>query len=463
MKAQAEAVVADLFRLAGLSQAGLEHLDLSDASGFLPSSFAVGLAAQASTAAAAAAANEIYALRTGAYQSVRVSRAAAERECTGYFQKDGGTPDAWAPFSGLYETADGHVRIHANFDHHRDGALRLLGLNARVHDKADVSDALARWSAQDFEDAAAGAGLVVSRARSFEEWDRHPHALAAAEEPPLRLTRLGGAPPEPMQPTGREVRPLHGLRVLELTRILAGPVCGRTLAAYGADVMLINAPHLPNIDNLLDTSRGKRSALLDLKSEDERRRLRQLVAEADVFIEGYRPGGLAALGFGPEDLAALRPGIVSASLSAYGSRGPWSARRGFDSLVQTATGFNHAEAAAFSSSSPQALPVQILDYASGFLMALGVQAALLRRAQEGGSWHVSVSLLSTANWLRQLGRTTLIPDQRVGLKDSLREYPCEQAVLLAMPHGAEFSETPARWERASALPGRDAPAWIGTT
>ena len=463
MKGQTETAVADLCRLAGLSKAGLEHLDLSDASGFLPSSFAVGLAAQASTAAAAAAANEIYALRTGAYQDVRVARAAAERECTGYFQKDGSTPNAWAPFSGLYETADGHVRIHANFDHHRDGALQLLGLDAGQHDKADVAAALAGWSAQDFEDAAAEAGLVVSRARSFDEWVRHPHALASAEEPPLRLTRIGEALPEPMQPTGRNSRPLEGLRALELTRILAGPVCGRTLAAYGADVMLVNAPHLPNIDNLLDTSRGKRSALLDLRKLEGSNTLRQLVAEADVFIEGYRPGGLAALGFAPENLAALRPGIVSASLSAYGIRGPWSARRGFDSLVQTATGFNHAEAQAFGSASPQALPVQILDYASGFLMALGVQAALLRRAREGGSWHVSVSLLSTANWLRRLGRTAQTPDRKAGLKDGLREYPCEEAVLLGMPHGAEFSETPARWERSSALPGRDEPVWEQST
>jgi crotonobetainyl-CoA:carnitine CoA-transferase CaiB-like acyl-CoA transferase len=195
--------------------------------------------------------------------------------------------------------------------------------------------------------------------------------------------------------------------VLELTRILAGPVAGRTLAAYGADVLLVNSPALPNIDAIADTSRGKRSAHVDLRTDAGRDTLRVLVRDAHVFMQAYRPGALDALGFGAETLAAIAPGIVCVSLSAYGHVGPWAGRRGFDSLVQTATGFNVAEAQAAGAASPKAMPVQILDYAAGFLMAFGTAVALRRQATEGGSWHVRVSLAGTGRWLRSLGR---VPD-----------------------------------------------------
>ena len=196
---------------------------------------------------------------------------------------------------------------------------------------------------------------------------------------------------------------LGGVRVLELTRILAGPVCGRTLAAYGAEVLLVNAPNLPNIDAIADTSRGKLSAHLDLRREGDCETMRQLLQTADVFIQGYRPMAIAALGFGAQALARDNPGIVYVSLSAWGCKGPWRLRRGFDSLVQTSGGFNVAEAMAAGSETPKPLPTQILDHASGYLMAFGISAALARRATEGGSWHVEVSLAQTARWLRAHG------------------------------------------------------------
>ena len=185
-----------------------------------------------------------------------------------------------------------------------------------------------------------------------------------------------------------------------------------------------------------------------------------MIRESRVFVESYRPSGLAGLGFSAQELAELRPGIICASLSAYGTVGPWAARRGFDSLVQTATGFTHAEAEAAHSERPKSLPVPILDYASGFLMAFGTQAALLKQAQEGGSWHVEISLLQTANWLRSLGRAKEGLNVRTPeLSDYLQPFRCAAGDLMGIPHAAEFSVTPARWERGSNYPGADEPAW----
>jgi len=249
--------------------------------------------------------------------------------------------------------------------------------------------------------------------------------------------------------------------VLELTRILAGPVGGRALAAYGADVMLINAPHLPNIEAIADTSRGKRSALLDLRHPEQRARMDALLTEAHVFIQGYRPGALAGLGFGVGEVAARRPGAVYVSLCAYGTQGPWRERRGFDSLLQTATGFNLAEAqAAGEPDKPRPLPMQMLDEATGYLIAFGAAAALHRQRREGGSWHVQVSLAQTGLWLRQLGRV----DGAFGVRPQPLEPYLETTAsgfgqLRAVRHGAQLSRTPAAWTRPSVPPGHSQPHW----
>lgn len=454
-------VLRDIWAGAALEAVASPDVELPVSTDLLPSSFQVGLAAQASIAAAVSAAGAIYRQRSGANQRMRVARTAAERECTGYFRFDGEVPTAWEKFSGLYPTADGHVRIHANFDHHRDGVLRLLGLgDAEQTTREDVVRSLASWRAEDFETAAAERDLVVAMVRSFDEWDRHPQARASAGAPLVSLTRLDDATPLTLPRLEAAERPLAGIRVLELTRILAGPICGRTLAAYGADVLLVNSPELPNIAAIVDTSRGKRSAHLNLTRAHDSERLRALIGDAHLFVQGYRPGALAALGFSPEDVARIRPGIVYVSLSAYGGAGPWCERRGFDSLVQTATGFNHAEGVASGSDAPKPLPVQILDFASGFLMAFGAQAALLRQASEGGSWHVAVSLARTATWLRSLGRRTDgFGTGRPDLDPWLVRYPCSSGELSGMPHAGEFSRTPAAWTRPSVPPGTHPPAW----
>jgi crotonobetainyl-CoA:carnitine CoA-transferase CaiB-like acyl-CoA transferase len=238
-------------------------------------------------------------------------------------------------------------------------------------------------------------------------------------------------------------------------------VAGRTLAAHGADVLMVNGPHLPNIEAIADLSRGKRSCHIDLREAEGRDRLRELVREADVFLQGYRPGALAARGFGPEDLQRINPSLVCVSLSAYGEHGPWGGRRGFDSLVQSATGFNLAEAEAFGAAEPKALPLQVLDYSAGFLLAFGTIAALLRRQREGGGLRVAVTLARTGLWLRGLGRCSGFADvKRPSLDGWAESHDSGFGRLEAMPHAARLSHTPPHWDRPSMPPGTHRPEWL---
>ena len=469
------AVAAGLWQMAGLPVDALAQLHLPGDGPVLPSSFAVATAAQASLGAAALAAAEIGHARGARRQAVSVDRCHAALECTAWFALDGVTPPLWDPVSGLYpcggpDAPAGWVRIHANFAHHRDGALRLLGLPAGAGTpRAAVAHALEGWAAPAFEQAAADAGLVVAAVRSFAQWDAHPQAQALAGRPPLRISPIatGAAPADPLRwpALAATDRPLSGLRVLDLTRILAGPVAGRLLAAYGADVMLVNGPHLPNIEAIADTSRGKLSTLIDLREAAGRAQLDALAGQAQVFVQGYRPGALAALDFSAEALARRHPGIVVASLSAYGNEGPWAGRRGFDSLVQTATGFNLAEAEAAGAAAPKALPMQILDYAAGHLLAFGIQAALWRQATQGGSWQVEVTLAGVGHWLHSLGR---LPDGLSVTPPTIEPYLEHSrcgfgaggaGTLRALRHAAVFSATPAAWVRPSMPPGSHPPTW----
>src|SRR5258708_7376735 len=395
-------VLAGLLRAAGHPDATAGAIELPGTAPALPSSFAVDAAAQATIAAAALAANELWRLRTGRRQGVSVDMrsAAIEFRSERYLRIDGKPPSEYHdPIAGLYRCGDGSwVRLHTNLPHHRDGVLALLGCS---HDREAVQRALDGWRGEAFETAAAEAGLVVTMCRSFAEWDEHPQGRAIATLPLFSIDEIGDASPEPLSAADR---PLAGIKVLDLTRIIAGPVCGRTLAAHGADVLLVTASHLPAMGPLvIDTGRGKLSTHIDLREASGRETLAALVRDADVFVQGYRPGAIAAFGFGPHDAARIRPGIVYVSLCAYGHEGPWAGRRGFDSLVQTASGFNAAEAEAFGASEPKPLPAQVLDHATGYLMAFAAISALARRAERGGSWHGRTSLRQPGYWLRQLG------------------------------------------------------------
>jgi crotonobetainyl-CoA:carnitine CoA-transferase CaiB-like acyl-CoA transferase len=449
-----------LWSEAGLAEEALGFARLTGAGPVLPSSFAVATAAQATIAAAALAACEVGHVRKVARQQVSVDIVHAAVECEGWFSLNGQVPQQWDPFSGLYRCADGFIRLHANFAHHRDGALRLLGLDPQRAARADAQQALLRWKAVDFESAAAAAGLVATALRTFAQWDATAQGAAVATQPLLTIERIGGADPVPLESLAESERPLTGIRTLELTRILAGPVGGKALAAYGSDVMLVNSPKLPNIAAIADTSRGKLSAHIDLDDEAGRLSLNRLISDAHVFVQGYRPQSLARRGFGPQEVCRQRPGIVYVSLSAYGSQGPWTERRGFDSLVQTAMGFNDAEGKAAGQDSPRPLPMQILDHATGYLIAMGASAALCRQQREGGSWHVQVALAQTGHWLRNLGR---VPDgfqaPPVAREPYLETMPSGFGELRAVRHSTQLSRTPVAWTYPSMPPGGSLPQW----
>lgn len=454
-------VLARLWAGLGHEPEALTNIALTGCEPVLPSSFAVGTAMQASVAASALAAAKIWRARTGQTQKIFVDMRAAAIAARSerYLAIDGGSaPELWDKIAGAYECGDGrYVRLHTNFPHHRDGVLKLLRC---ANDKVAVAQALRGWKAFDFEEAAANAKLVVAAIRSFAEWDAHPQGQAISRLPLMTSERIGDAPAPPW-PQGD--RPLAGIKVLDLTRIIAGPVCGLTLAAHGAEVMLLTSPRLPSVAPLvIDTGRGKRSAHIDLQNAAGRNAFEALLREADVVVQGYRPGGLGALGYGAADVARLRPGIVYVTLSAYSNAGPWAGRRGFDSLVQTASGFNAAEAEAFGIAGPRPLPAQVLDHATGYLLACGAMTALLRRAREGGSWHVRASLAQTGFWLRSLGRIDGMACKdpaREDAADCLEESDSGFGRLSAVRHPAMMTATPPRWTRPSVPLGTDAPAW----
>ena len=365
---------------------------------------------------------------------------------------------------GVYPTADGRwMYLHCNFPNHRDVALGVLGVE---EDREAVRRAVARWDAAKLEEAIMAAKGAGGMARSMEEWSQHPQSAAVASLPLLEIEKIADSPPVPL-PEGP--RPLSGVRVLDLTRVLAGPTCARTLAEHGADVLKITGAHLPSsVSQEYDTGHGKLSAHLDLRLEEEVETLQELAQEADVFSQGYRPGTLDRRGLSPRDLARLRPGMVCVSLSAFGRRGPWAHRRGFDTVVQTVSGITTRQGELFPGAEPgpQFYPVSAIDYLTGYLMAFGAMVALGRRAREGGSWLVRASLAQTGKWLVDLGQ---VPEDE--LDGVPREFTAEELErwsierdgptgrLRHLSPALELSETPPYWDRATVPLGYNDPVW----
>src|SRR5882724_5783802 len=324
-------ILGDIWTSAGGDAAALDAVKLTGDEPQLPSSFRVAAAAQTSVAAAGLAAAEIWKLRSGQSQGVAVDMRHAVVECRSerYLRvADTPPPPTWDAIAGVYKTRDQRfVRLHTNFRHHRDAVCKVLNCKP---ERDEVQAALMQWDGEAFETAAYAGGCVVAMMRSHQEWSVSPHAKALAALPPISIEKIGDAAPKPW-PAGD--RPLAGLRVLDLSRVIAGPVAGRTFAAHGADVLLISGPDLPAIPWLtIDTGRGKLTSFVELKSDHGRGVLRDLLAQADIFSQGYRPSAIAGLGFSPQDAARINPGVVYVTLSAYGHTGPWAERRGFESL-----------------------------------------------------------------------------------------------------------------------------------
>jgi crotonobetainyl-CoA:carnitine CoA-transferase CaiB-like acyl-CoA transferase len=457
-----------LWSLAGCSPDVLEQIRFEGADPGLPSVYRVGTLASATIGASALAAARCYQMRKGRAQRVEVSmrRALVAFRSERYLRIDEGpAPELRDPLTGFFETRDGRwIQLHANFAHHRDGILKVL---SGANDRATVVDAIRGWEGAALDRALADAGLCAALIRSPGEWAAEEQAAAIAALPLFEIERIGDAPPVPIgrNESASEHRPLAGTRVLDLSRIIAGPVAGRTLAQHGAEVLLINGPHLPNIAPLvIDNGRGKRSAILDLRDASGRDALRGLAGDADVFLQAYRPGALAAHAFGLEDLARIKPGIVYVSVCAYGHTGPWAQRRGFDSLVQSASGIAWTEREAALAAMPKHLPCQALDHATGYLAAFGAMAALLRRAQEGGSWHVRVSLAQTGRWLQSFGTIDegwRAPDVSLDdVRDALQTMASPFGSVLATAPAESMSETPPYFERAPVPIGTDEPRWL---
>ena len=433
----------------------------------LPTPFRITETSTAALAAIGLAVSDLWELRTGRSQEVAIDarRATASLRSGKYMELEGApVSTARNPVMGVYPAKNGRWSyLHCNFPNHRAAALSVLGV---PEDREAVRQAVATWDALELEEAiiaAKGAGGMV---RTMEEWAQHPQAAAIASLPLLELVKIGDSPPEPL-PEGD--RPLSGIRVLDLTRVLAGPTCARTLAEHGADVMKITGPHLPSLGyQEYDTGHGKLSAHLDLREPKDLDTLRGLVREGDVFSQGYRPGTLGNRGLSPEELAQVRPGLVYVSMCAFSHVGPWASRRGFDTVVQTVSGITSRQGELFPGAEPgpQFYPVSAIDYLTGYLMAFGAMLALGRRAREGGSWMVRISLAQVGRWLVSRGQ---VPEAE--LKSAITEFPADELASWIMtsdtPGGRlhhlspvlGLSETKPHWARPSVPLGYHEPVW----
>ncbi|KAK6516440.1 hypothetical protein TWF506_006347 [Arthrobotrys conoides] len=387
----------------------------------LPSSYRLSLIPPAAIATSALAASLIYSHRTTPINEnpkipkvkINTTHATTEYKSESYIQiLNSPKPlEVWSPVSGSYQTADDRViGIHANFPNHAISALEILGLPPDCTNKSTISSAVKLHNAMDLETTAHTQKAVIYALRSPLQWKQE---LQSSHLPkfPIIIRKISdapsGLPPTLQSPHSMPKSCLSGLRVAEISRVLAGPVCGRTLAAHGADVLWIHGPHLPSLPGLdVDTSRGKRSTFLDLRDGSERNKLRELLSTADVFIQSFRPGAISSKGFSPKEVAALNPnGIIYASLNAFGESGPWKDRRGFDSMVQLCSGVNVSEAEYFNNGEKfRKWPCQALDHTAGYFLAIGILTALHRRIVEGGSWEVHVSLAGVMEYITSLGR-----------------------------------------------------------
>ncbi len=380
-----------------LPQPGQVTIDHGDP--VLPFPYPFGAAAAAALAAVGLAAQRLWVIRGGRPQVVSVDtrRAAASLRGVLYMSLNGDRPAGKHrdPLAGFYRVQGGRwIYIHCYFPSHRDQALRVLG----AADRDGAAAKAANWDGIALEDAIHEAGGCAGYVRTAQEWKNHPQVRALQSEALLTIERIGDAPRRSM---GGGDRPLAGCRVLDLTRVLAGPTATRVLAEHGADVLRVTGPHLPQLGALeFDAGAGKLSTHVDLRTQAGQSLLRNLARGADVFVQSYRPGSMETRGFGADDMARLIPGIVYAEVVAWGFTGPWAGRRGYDTVVQAANGM---VARTSSADKPAMVHAMAMDYLSGYLMAFGIMVALARQTELGGSWRVRVSLARVGQWLLGMG------------------------------------------------------------
>ena len=457
----AHSSLAKLVQIAALPASLADSVEITGTGPVFPTRYDIVTPGAAVIAATGLAAADLWALKTGKRQRVRVNAraAAAAMRSSRYLKINGERPaEDSEKLTGFYPLRDGRwMYLHCNFFNLRDRNLAVLGAPAK-HDA--VAKAVAKWDGVELENAIFDAGGACGFVRSEAEWRALPQSQTVARLPLLEIIKIGEAPARPL-PEGD--RPLSEVRVLDLTRVLAGPTCARTLAEHGADVLRVTREDLADSGpSDFDTGIGKLSTHIDLRNSPEADTMRALIRECDVFSQSYRPGALARRGLSPEAIAGLRPGVVYVTLSAWGHEGPWRERRGYDTVVQSANGMAYRP----NNERPAFLPVSAQDYIAGYLLAYGAMVALGRRACEGGSWLVRTSLASAGHWIREHG--LLEPSEYASLPS---ELPAGELQQLLMQHDspigrithlapvAQMSETPARWSRPAVPRGHHEPVW----
>ncbi|MEO1562628.1 MAG: CoA transferase [Pseudomonadota bacterium] len=358
-------------------------------------------------------------------------------------------PSAWDAIAGVYEANDGWIRLHTNAPHHRDAALHVLGCAA---DKPAVAEAVAQWGKTELETAIVLAGGAAAAMHSMKDWAAHPQGKAILQEPLIHWREKDrDAPPATLQ----------GLKVLDLTRVLAGPVASRFLAGFGADVLRIDPPwwNEPGVEP--EVTVGKRRAGLDLTQAEDRARFEDLLREADVLVHGYRPGALEDLGFGPEALYRLAPHMIEVSLCAYGWTGPWADRRGFDSLVQMSCGIAAEGMRRAGRDGPVPLPVQALDHATGYLMAAAALRAVRQCNANGRIMAARLSLARTASLLTDVGPREFIGEDVIETRGDVE--PVAELTDWGKAHRLRFpvelGGKPIRWQIPAGNLRVDRPYW----
>jgi crotonobetainyl-CoA:carnitine CoA-transferase CaiB-like acyl-CoA transferase len=421
------------------------------------------MAAAAVLGANAAAVADLWKMTGGENQNVDIDlvQAAASLHPAQYQTQNGHPMPALSLArefkADFFPTADGRWFFPiGSYPHHRDAVLELLD---SPNSPERLKAAVAGWNSAELEDAFAANKLPGAMVRTREEWLAHPQGRLLAARPVIEIEKIGDSAPELL---AHHARPLHHLRVLDAAHVIAGPVAARTFAEHGADVLRISSPVQPDpIPQILDTGIGKRCAYLHLRDAADQDTLRGLCRQADVFVQSWRPGAMERLGFAAADLAAIRPGIIYVSISAYGADGPWAARGGFEQLGQVVSGIAHTET---TNGKPRVVPTYLLnDYLTAYLAATGTIAALIRRAKEGGSYHVKVSLARTSMWVQSLGvRVRPAPGEFIKPGDinprlETRESPF--GTLEQLPPVPIFSKTPAYWSLPPAPLGSNKPIW----